>query len=68
MKTYFSKSKGFTIVEMVIAITIFALMSVTITSVYIQTTYSGERMKKVRYLSETAREITERIADDIRVQ
>lgn len=68
MKIYSPTSKGFTIVEMVIAITIFSLMSVTITSVYIQTTYSGERMKKMRYLSETAREITERIADDIRTQ
>ncbi len=59
-------TSGFTIVEMVIAMTIFALMSVTITTIYIQTTYISEKLRHTRYLSEAAREITERIADDVR--
>ena len=59
-------TSGFTIIEMVVAMTIFAFMSVTITTIYIQTTYIGEKMRHTRYLSETAREITERIADDVR--
>ena len=53
-------------IEMIIAVTIFAFMSITITSIYIQTTYLGQKMRHTRHLSETAREITERIADDVR--
>lgn len=59
-------TSGFTIIEMVIAMTIFALMVVTMMTIYIQTTYIGEKMRHTRYLSESAREITERIADDVR--
>ena len=60
------KTSGFTLVELVIAMTIFGMMSIAITSIYIQTTYLGQKMRHTRYLSETAREITERLADDIR--
>ena len=49
-----------------IAMSIFAVMSVIIMSVYIQTTNTARKMNATRELSETAREITERIAQDVR--
>ena len=60
------KTSGFTLVEMVLATTIFAIMSVMVISIYIQTTNLSNRLKATRYLSESAREITERIAEDVR--
>jgi prepilin-type N-terminal cleavage/methylation domain-containing protein len=59
-------TSGFTLVEMVLATTIFAIMSVIILSIYIQTTALSSRLKATRYLSETSREITEMIAEDVR--
>ncbi len=53
-------------IEMVIATTIFAVMSVAVVSVYIQTTFVSQKLRMTRHLSETAREITERIAYDVR--
>ena len=58
--------KGFTLVEMVLATTIFAIMSTMVISIYMQTTSLSARLKATRYLSETAREITERIAEDVK--
>ncbi len=58
--------KGFTLVEMVLATTIFAIMSTMVISIYIQTTSLSARLRATRYLSETAREITERIAEDVK--
>jgi type II secretory pathway component PulJ len=49
-----------------ISMSIFAVMSVIIMSVYIQTTNTARKMNATRELSETAREITERIAQDLR--
>jgi prepilin-type N-terminal cleavage/methylation domain-containing protein len=63
---YLRNTSGFTLVEMVIAMTIFAVMSVAIISTYLQSTAMSYRLKAGRYLSETAREITERIAEDVR--
>jgi hypothetical protein len=51
---------------MVLATTIFAIMSLMVMSVYIQTTALTSKLKATRYLSETAREITERIAEDVK--
>ena len=59
-------TSGFTLLELMISMTIFAVMSVAIMSVYIQTTNLGQKMRAMRHLSETAREITERIAEDVR--
>jgi prepilin-type N-terminal cleavage/methylation domain-containing protein len=59
-------TSGFTLVEMVLATTIFAVMSTIVISIYIQTTNLSSRLKATRYLSETAREITERIAEDVK--
>jgi prepilin-type N-terminal cleavage/methylation domain-containing protein len=63
---YTPSSSGFTLVEMVLATTIFAFMSLAVISVYIQTTELSYRLKATRYLTETAREITEKIATDVR--
>jgi type II secretory pathway pseudopilin PulG len=49
-----------------ISMSIFAVMSVIIMSVYIQTTNTARKLNATRELSETAREITERIAQDVR--
>jgi hypothetical protein len=51
---------------MVLATTIFAIMSLIVMSIYIQTTTLTSKLKATRYLSETAREITERIAEDVK--
>ncbi len=59
-------TSGFTMIEMVIAVTIFGLMSVAILSTYIQTTQISAKLRMTRLLSESAREITERIAEDVR--
>lgn len=56
----------FTLVEMVLATTIFAIMSIMVISIYIQTTNLSNRLKSTRYLAESAREITERIAEDVK--
>ena len=45
---------------------IFSVMSMAILSTYIQTTNIWQKMRLTRELSESAREITERIADDVR--
>lgn len=49
-----------------ISMTIFAVMSVAILSVYIQTTNLSQKIRATRHLSETAREITERISTDVK--
>ena len=61
----FSRS-GFTLVELTIAMTIFGIMSTMIVSVYFNATYSARKLGMTRELSEAAREITERIAEDVR--
>jgi prepilin-type N-terminal cleavage/methylation domain-containing protein len=63
---YVRNTSGFTLVELVIAMTIFAVMSTAIISLYLQTTAMSYRLKASRYLSESAREITESIASDVR--
>jgi prepilin-type N-terminal cleavage/methylation domain-containing protein len=65
MKLYHSSS-GFTLIELIIAMAIFGIMSATILSVYIQTTDISRKLQMTRLLTETSREITERIAADVR--
>ncbi|MFZ2256462.1 MAG: prepilin-type N-terminal cleavage/methylation domain-containing protein [Patescibacteria group bacterium] len=57
---------GFTLIELMIAMAIFAVMSVMIMSIYINTTNTSRKLNATRQLSETAREITERISQDVR--
>ena len=61
-----SNTHGFTLIELVLAMTIFAVMSTAILSIYIQTTSLSYRLKAARYLSETSREITQKISEDVR--
>lgn len=49
-----------------IAMTIFGVMSVMVLSVYFNITNTSRKLNATRQLSETAREITERITQDIR--
>lgn len=49
-----------------LAMTIFAVMSVMILTVYFNVTDASRKLNATRQLSETAREITERIAQDVR--
>ena len=63
---YLKQTSGFTLVEMVLSTTILAVMATIVMSIYIQTTNLSSRLKATRYLSETARDITERIAEDVR--
>jgi prepilin-type N-terminal cleavage/methylation domain-containing protein len=63
---FLNNTSGFTLVEMVLATTIFAVMSIAVISIYLQTTALSSRLKATRYLSETAREITERIDEDVK--
>lgn len=58
--------RGFTLIELMIAMTIFAIMSVMIVSVYASVTNTSRKLSATRHLSETAREITERIGQDVR--
>lgn len=57
--------RGFTLIELTIAMAIFSVMSVVVMSVYINTTNTARKLSAVRQLTETAREITERITQDI---
>lgn len=49
-----------------LAMSIFAIMSMMILTVYFNATETSRRLNATRQLSETAREITERISQDIR--
>jgi prepilin-type N-terminal cleavage/methylation domain-containing protein len=61
-----NNSSGFTLVELMIAMTIFGMMSIIVMSIYFSTTDTTHRLNTQRELAETAREITERISEDIR--
>ena len=51
---------------MILVTLIFSMMSIAAISVYIQTTDISHKLQMTRFLSESAREITERIASDVR--
>jgi prepilin-type N-terminal cleavage/methylation domain-containing protein len=58
--------RGFTLIEMTIAMTIFAVMIVIILSVYFNITETSRRLNAARYLAESARALTEQLSQDIR--
>ena len=64
MKRHLSHA-GFTLVELMVAMSIFAVMSVMILTVYFNMTNTSRRLAATRELSETAREITERVAREV---
>ena len=62
-----SKSTSwFTLVELMIAMTIFGMMSVMVMTIYFSTTSTTRKLNAQRELAETAREIVERISEDVR--
>ncbi len=60
------KHSWFTLVEILIAMTIFSVMLTMVFSIYFQITDTTRRMNASRILSETSREILERFSSDIR--
>ena len=54
-----NNSSGFTLVELMIAMTIFGMMSIIVMSIYFSTTDTTHRLNAQRELAETAREINE---------
>jgi prepilin-type N-terminal cleavage/methylation domain-containing protein len=61
-----NNSSGFTLVELMIAMTIFGMMSIMVMTIYFSTTDTTRRLNAQRELAESAREITERISADVR--
>jgi type II secretory pathway pseudopilin PulG len=48
-----------------IAMTIFGMMSIMVMTIYLSTTQTARRLDAQRILAQTAREITERLTEDI---
>ncbi len=65
MFSFKNNTSGFTLVELLIAMTIFGMMTVMVMEIYISTTNMSRKLDTERELAETAREITERISADI---
>lgn len=63
---HISHKSAFTLVELLVAITIMGMMITTTLMVYLNVWNTSLRMEMSRELSETARQITERIAQDVR--
>ena len=61
-----NNTSGFTLVELMIAMTIFGMMSVMVMTIYFSTTETSRRLNAQRELAGTAREIIERISEDVR--
>lgn len=67
MKNFLKHSRaGFTLVELLIAMTIMSIMGAMTILVYFNVTENSRRLQMAREISETARQITERIAQDVR--
>ena len=64
--SYILPRSGFTLIELCIAMAMFGLLSIMIVTVYFNATNSARKLAMTRELSETAREITERIAEDVK--
>ena len=60
-----NNSSGFTLIELMIAMSIFGMMSIMVMTIYFSTTDTTRRLNAQRELAETARELTERISADI---
>ncbi len=56
----------FTLIELMIAMVIFTIMTVMVMTVYLNTTNHSRKLNATRQLSEVAREITERLSQDVR--
>lgn len=58
--------KGFTLVELIVAMAILGIMSTMTLMIYFNISETSRRLQISREISETARQITERIAQDVR--
>ncbi len=58
--------KGFTLIEVVVAITIFSVIMVSVFEIYSRVLHANKRLEMSRELQENARLIIETIADDVR--
>ena len=65
-KNFRHSRSGFTLVELMIAITIFAIMSTMTIMIYFNISETARRMQISREISETARQITERLSEEIK--
>ena len=59
---------GFTLVELLIAMTIFLIMSAMTILIYFHISENSRRLALSREISETARQITERLSQDVRAE
>lgn len=67
MRKLLSHSRaGFTLIELMIAMTILGMMAIMAMTTYFQMSETSRRLQLSREISETAREITEQIAQDIK--
>ncbi len=60
------RKKGFTLVELVVAITILGLIMVSVFTIYINLINVNRKLEQTRILQENTRMITEKIATDVR--
>lgn len=58
--------KGFTLVELILAMAIMGIMSVMTLMIYFNISETSRRLQISREISETARQITERISQEVR--
>jgi prepilin-type N-terminal cleavage/methylation domain-containing protein len=63
---FLKSTSGFTIIELMIAMTIFAIMSTMVITIYFSITGTTRKLNAQRELSESAREVIERITEDVR--
>ncbi len=61
-----NNSSGFTLIELLIAMTIFGMMSIMVISIYFFTSNTTRQLNAQKELAQSAREIIERISEDIR--
>ena len=64
--SYHPTRAWFTLVELMIAMTIFGMMSVMVMTIYFSMTDTTRKLNAEREIAESAREIVERISDDVR--
>ncbi len=66
--SYFSKNTAFTLIEIIVAVTILSFVMVSVFQTYSQILSLNRRLEAARILQEDARSITEMIAREVREQ
>lgn len=65
-KKFRHSRSGFTLVELLLSMTIISIMGAMTILVYFSVTENSRRLQMTREISETARQITERISAEVR--